>query len=146
MKSYLKKSCYLSLALWLVTLSLHVEAKVTILDFHMGQKLTYEQLQKNYRGVKKVGINEHTGMPMYELEPDQFHLAGLDKVTLVLGMAQDLAGVLMEIENTPEHFYLFYGVLNERYKLLNKKTPFLGSMHAHYQTSNVFVFFGCTLS
>jgi hypothetical protein len=139
-KRYLKNICFCGLSLWLVTIALPVEAKVTVLGFHIGQKWSYEKLKKSFVGVTDVGLNEYTGMPMYDIEPSQFHLMGLHKVTLVFGRAQDLAGVFLTLKNTPENFYLFYGILKERYKLLSKKTPFLGSMYAHYETKNVFVY------
>ncbi|MNZ88270.1 hypothetical protein D3C78_1071580 [compost metagenome] len=120
----------LALALTLTTTA--AQADPSVFGLTIG-KTTEEQFLKQY-SANQIGTNLYNNGHMYVVAPDSIDFDGLQKVLVVFDAKGSLAGV--DAQFPKEKFDYLNQALGKKYKLVDKKIPFVGNKRATYKDGN----------
>lgn len=80
--------------------------------------------------VKKEGINIYSKGEMYDINPSNLDIEGLDKATAIFDSKGILVAVVMEF---PDYYWdKIYTSLKSKYTLINAQVPFVGNRYAEF--------------
>jgi hypothetical protein len=94
---------------------------------------TIKEVQNKFK-VKYAGINKYSQGKMFYLNPKDLNFDGLEEVLLIFSKDKKLLAVLLQIQKS--RFDDIFNLLNSKYKLLNKRIPFVGNKEAKFINGN----------
>ena len=130
----MKKLAFLLLA----SLSAPVFADPTVFKMELG-KTTESEVKEMYSSTLK-GANRYVDGNQYDIDIKEIDFDGLKSTEVVFNQQGVLVGVMsILVESAPmKHgrFSHIYGILNNKYKLVKKETPFVGDQLAIFKDGN----------
>lgn len=108
--------------------------KVAPLGFEVG-KATLASVRAGVQGAVDGGTNKYSGGPMLKSDGKGFGVDGLNEVTFIFDQGNVLCGVLMEMGKN--RFDDIYGFLAGKYKVAEKRIPFVGDKYARFKVGKV---------
>ncbi|WP_129776192.1 hypothetical protein [Peristeroidobacter soli] len=82
-----------------------------------------------------VGINKWSDGPMLRAQGSELGIEGLQRATFIFDPGNKLVGVLLSLPNT--RFDSIKSSLQEKYKLVDEKIPFVGNKSARFRDGPV---------
>jgi len=116
-------------ALFIALFSVSASANPTVFGLEIG-KTTVSQLEAQYN-ASRSGTNKYTQGPMFEISPSQIDFEGLQNLTVIFSSDGLLVGVLTTFPKSK--FDYLHNVLNQKYRKVSEKIPFVGDKSASYR-------------
>ncbi len=118
------------------TKSMIMKKEVTVNPKPFGLQIgeaTLSEVKERFQ-TKDAGINKYSQGKMLYLNPKELDFSGIEKATVIFSENEKLLAVLLKMPKSK--FNDIFVSLKSKYKLINKKVPFVGNKEAKFQSGN----------
>ena len=111
-------------------------SQVVVMGHTIGQSTTRDLLgSPEGRHMREAGINEFSGGRIYHIQGNHYDIAGLKSVVYTFDQQDKLVAVLLTMDKN--RFNSIRQILNENYRVVDEKVPFVGDKYVSYISGNV---------